>query len=101
MDWFNAGGISPQAVAFFTAILGAVGGLFKYVNDGRRESRGANQAAVEAKESAEQAAKNTQNVSNGFASTVLAELRGIREDQAELSASVNRHLEWHLKNGEK
>lgn len=99
LEWVNENGISPIAMAFFTALLTAIGYVLKIVLDSRNEVRGGNQAALEAKESAETAAKNTQNVSNGFASTVLGELRAIREDQSELSATMNRHLEWHLREG--
>lgn len=83
-----------------TALLPIVGMLLKLVVDMRKESRETNETANEAKESADKAANNTQNVSNGFASTVLGELHKIREDQQELSSQMNEHLAWHLKKGE-
>lgn len=96
LEWVNENGISPIAMGLLTALLTVVGYILKIVLDNRKETRDGNQAAFEAKESAETAAKNTKNVSNGFAGTVLARLQRIDEGQQELSASINRHLEWHL-----
>lgn len=83
-----------------TALLPIVGMLLKLMLDTRKESRGANEAATEAKEGAEKAVSNTQNISNGFARTVLTELHEIRKDQQEMSGQLTEHLSWHLKKGE-
>ncbi len=96
-------GISQVGLAFFLALIGMVTALFKKVSDNLNEARetrkvanDVNQAAILAKESADAAVANTKNVSNGFASRVLGELCEIREGQAELSAQLARHFEWHL-----
>lgn len=83
-----------------TALLPIVGMLLKLMIDTRKESRGANEAANEAKIGAEKAVSNTQNVSNGFAGTVLRDLHDIRKDQQKLSAQLADHFQWHHEKGE-
>ncbi len=99
----NSGGISEVGFAFFTALLTLVAMLIRMVSENRKETRNtreavdnASQAALEAKESAEQTVANTRNVSNGFARNVLDELRKLNAGQEKLAASFTKHLEWHL-----
>lgn len=97
-ELINQNGISQIALGFFTALLTVVGILLKMVYDDRKETRAARKEASKAAESAAKAVANTKNVSNGFAGGVLEELRQIREGQQDLSATLNRHLEWHIEN---
>lgn len=96
-------GISQVALGFFSALFAFLGVIAKMIFDNKRSTaetkeavEHASEAANIAAESAQAAVTNTRNVSNGFAGTVLAELREIRKDVQTLSTSVNRHLEWHL-----
>lgn len=65
-----------------TAIVTGVGTLIKMMYDERR-------ATHDVAKSAKQAVINTNNVSNGFAGTVLEMLRRI--DQR-----LDDHIQWHL-----
>jgi len=96
-------GISQIALGFFSALFAFLGVIAKMIFDNKKstaETREAieyvGEAANVAAEKAQAAVTNTSNISNGFASTVLGELREIRKDVQTLSTSVNRHLEWHL-----
>ncbi len=102
------GGISQPALAFFGALFTLVGIVLKMVSDSRKESRetrkeitNVSDAVNQAAESAEKAVANTQNVSNGFARTVLARLESIDEKIESVSTTVNRHMEWHVHKEEK
>ncbi len=97
----NDNGISQIALAFFTALFGMVGWLIKVRFDERGKIDNAEEQARIAAESAAKAAANTQNVSNGFAGSVLGKLQRIDENVDELSDSLRAHLEWHLRQEEK
>ncbi len=97
-ELISSNGISPVALGLFTAILTAIGGLFKFLYQEKREAREAKEASREAKEAAETAAKNTQNIGNGFAGSVLGSLNRIHEKIDQLDSTVRDHLEWHKVN---
>lgn len=85
------GGPSAPAWAFFTAISLALIAIVPLVINSFLNSK-------QARISADQAAKNTQAVSNGFAGTVTKKLDDILKEQSELRKDHSEHLEWHLNN---
>jgi hypothetical protein len=103
LELVNDNSISAIALTFFTALVtgmvAAVTGIYKI----RADSKVAMVEATEARKEAEQAKKNTVNISNGFASGVGSKLDRILTEQAQqrkvldsVSESLQDHLEWHL-----
>lgn len=89
-------GISGIALAFFSAILTAVGGTVVAVLQLKTKATEAQSAALEAKAEAEQARKNTTSISNGFAGGVDRKLDLIINEQIKQKDTLQRHLEWHI-----
>lgn len=92
----NDNSISAIALGFFTALTGLLGIVIKGVFDTRAETKRATTEAQQANKSAIKARENTQNVSNGFASTVLGRLESIDEKTDDLHRALRSHLEWHV-----
>lgn len=101
----NDSGISSTALTLFAIIIGGLAtagvGIYKV----RAEQREAKVAAEEAKDAAIQAAKNTVNVSNGFASSVGGKLDRIvtltlvnTEKINDIGTGLREHLQWHMDN---
>lgn len=101
-------GMSPEAWAFFTAIsvalIGVLGAQLKARSDVKKAmalSERTKSAADKAAQSAQTAAANTTNVSNGFASSVLGKLARIEQSQQETAKAFRKHLQWHLEHEER
>ena len=101
--FINDNGISGVALAFFTALLGAISATIIGVFQIRNKVANSEQATVEAREEAKQARKNTSAISNGFASGIDGKLDRILDQQDSLmerqnafSAALRKHLEWHI-----
>ena len=84
----NDQGISAIALAFFTAMFGGLALIFQQNWDSRKKAKEARDAAVMAQ-------KNTENVSNGFASGVDRKLDRIIVQQSDLETALREHLQWH------
>lgn len=100
-EFVNDNSISAIAFAFFSALFGAISVVIVQLSRQRTEVR-------EARESATLAAKQTQNVSNGFASnvndkldTVITAIQQVRKTTDDTSTALREHLEWHLNERQK
>lgn len=102
-EFLNDNSISTTAFAFFTAL---VGGIVTVIVQGMKNKQAAREAALNANEAAkkaEEARKNTVNVSNGFVGGLDKKLEHIATAISRIQASTDRteesmrgHLEWHL-----
>lgn len=99
----NDNSISGIALAFFATLITGVVTVLIQVIKSKQAIREAGSDASDAAKKAEQARKNTENVSNGFASGVDRKLTFIIDEISRLksiadntSESVTNHLEWHL-----
>lgn len=92
----NDNGISAFALAFFTALFGAVGAVFVQNRQTKAKLSEAQDVALETKAQAEKATRNTESTANGFAGNVGRKLDRIIEKQDNLSAAFQNHLEWHV-----
>lgn len=90
------GGPSAPVWVFLTTISLALIAIIPAVISARKKAIGAHDEASKAHESATQVAKNTENISNGFASGVERRLDQIIDGQRELDKVVRNHLVWHL-----
>jgi|SRR4051812_2044104 len=97
------GGPSAPVWAFFTglslAVLAIIGQQLKSRSDAKllkAQMDVAQSEATKAHKSAKEAQANTANISNGFASSVLAKLERIHESQQETDKALREHLGWHL-----
>lgn len=97
-QFINANGISAIALAFFTALFGAVSAVFIQNIQTKAKLAEAKDVALETKAEAEKAKKNTEHTANGFASEVDRKLTHIINEQEKLSGSFQKHLEWHIEN---
>lgn len=89
MELINNNGTSSVALTLFSIIIGglvtAIVGIYK-----------ARSEASEARRNAEEAKKNTINVSNGFSKRVDDKLDAIIEEQNDLAQAIRDHLQWHV-----
>lgn len=99
-ELFNDNSISTVAAAFFTALFAAIGAVFVQNLQARREAKEGKNAALEAKDQAEQARINTESVANGFAGKMDRKLTEILAEQREMGKALRKHLEWHLEKDE-
>ena len=113
-DLVTHNGPSAPAWAFFSAIslalIGVLAQQLKARSDikqqnalieaAKSEAQKAKNEAQKAGESASQAEANTANLSNGFASSVLAKLGRIEQLQQDSEKAIREHLKWHLDRSE-
>lgn len=90
LSWVNTNSISGIALTLFAILIAGVGKVIVDLYQVKRK-------AVDAKKASEEAAQNTKNVSNGFASDMGGKLDRIIESQSSMEASLRDHLEWHIK----
>jgi cbb3-type cytochrome oxidase subunit 3 len=95
-QFLNDNGISAVALAFFTALFGAIGAVFVQGIQAKQKAEEAKHAALETKQEAEQAKLNTESIANGFAGNVDRKLNQIITEQKEMGKAFRKHLEWHL-----
>lgn len=101
--FLNDNSISTVAFAFFTALTGGIATVIVQSIKSKQAIREAALKANEAATKAEEARKNTVNVSNGFAGGVdtklthlIAALSRLQTTSDQTQESVRGHLEWHL-----
>lgn len=102
-ELINDNGISAIALAFFTALFGAISAIFVQISKSKTAAREAAKKANEASTKAEAARKNTVNVSNGFAgdvdkklTVIVNEVQRISKHQDDIAHSLREHLGWHI-----
>lgn len=95
-ELINDNGISSIAAAAFTALFTAIAAVIVGVFQIKSKAVEAKDAALETKQEAEQARKNTANIANGFAGSVDRKLDRIIDKQSGLEATLRDHLEWHV-----
>jgi len=95
-DLIANGGPSAPVWAFFTAISLALIGVIAQQIAAKRAANDAKIEAAKAAQNSEKAQKNTENLANGFASSVGRKLDKILTEQSELAKAFREHLEWHL-----
>lgn len=92
------GAPSAEAWAFFSVITAGVLTIIGQQLKARYDAKLARIAASAAAQNSEQAAKNTEGVSNGFVGRMDTKLNGISEQIRELDKDFRDHLEWHINN---
>lgn len=99
----NDNGVSPVALAFFTALFGGMFTALVQIYKIKHTTSEAASNANEAREKAEEARDNTVNISNGFAGKMDKRTQAITDSILRLqtsvdktNASLTKHLEYHL-----
>jgi hypothetical protein len=95
-ELINDNGISAIALAFFTAMFAAIGGMARWIYQLIRKADDAKEAADLAAEEAKKTQNNTAGLANGFAGSVGAKLDSILAKQDRLEEAFRGHLEHHL-----
>lgn len=89
---------SPEVViAFITALFGTIGSIGVASLRSRNDTEELKGVTNKALESAQTAASNTTNISNGFVGRMDRKLDHITEQQDLFHAKFTEHLEWHLR----